>query len=118
MDKSFINQFQSYQSTCSNALKELGDIHKRGLEDLTKHQVETFHKFFDSATAQMKLLSEVKDYRALVAGQSAVFTSYGEEALSYAGKSRERMESWATELQSWFGKHLGEVQKLSGLKAF
>lgn len=118
MQNILIDQWKSYPVMLSNAIKELGEIQKRGLEALSGHHIKAARRHFDTVPSHVKVLSEAKDYRALLAAQSAAVTAYGEDALAYVGQTQERIESWAAELRDWFGKYLKETYNISGIKAF
>ncbi len=116
MQKTMIEQWKTIQDGFSSALKELGEIQKRGVEGLSTQHFEAIRRYFDTVPPQAKALTEAKDYGALLAAQSAVVKAFGEETAAYLGSMRERVEDWGSELRDWTARYLEESYKLAGLK--
>ncbi|MDQ3563254.1 MAG: phasin family protein [Pseudomonadota bacterium] len=104
MQFEIMQPWAQFGSTCFVSLKELGEISTKTFEKVAEQQLGLVNTYVDTGIKQVTLLTESKDYKDILAGQTKLMTEYNEKMLDALRNTTEIMTDSKDEMAAWFEK--------------
>ncbi|MGH8523403.1 MAG: phasin family protein [Gammaproteobacteria bacterium] len=101
MQFEFMKPWAQFGSMSYASLKELGEISAKAFEKIGEQQLGLVSTCFDAGIKHVTVLTESKDYKDLMAGQTKLMTEYNEKMLDAVRKTTEIMIDSKDEIDAW-----------------
>jgi phasin family protein len=111
MQKELIEQWGEFTKTAFDSLRELGEINTKLVGRLSQQQLEILNTSLEAAVQETHLVSESKDYKQLLSGQSTLTAEYNRKFLEIVRKTTDILEETREELTGWLEKGVENVER-------
>lgn len=104
MQQEVINQWATLGQNALDSMKELGGINAKVVEKLSEQQQQILNVYLEASSKEIKLISEVKDAKDLLAGQSALAAEYNGKFVEIVKNMQDFLAECKNELTTWAEK--------------
>ncbi len=106
MQPEYLSEWTRFTNSAFNSTKELGEINTKAIKKLSEQQFDLISRCLDTGVKQLNLLSEVKGYKELLAGQTKLATEYNEKVLDTVRKTTQIFSEAKDEMATWIDKNI------------
>jgi phasin family protein len=111
------NEMFDYWTKVANATlascKDFADIQSKAFESVIGQQQALFGAAIEAYSAQVKLASDAKGYKELLAGQAKLLSEQGEKVLAITRNTTGTLESLKGDLTSWMEKGIESTRVMT-----
>jgi hypothetical protein len=114
MPPEIFDQWTRFTRTALDAVKELTELNTKLLERTSEQQFELANACLDAGVKGVQLVSEPRNYKDFVSGQTALITEYGDRVLKIVRRGNEVAAELRDEYAGWLEGKVREAARTSG----
>ena len=104
MQQEVINHWATVGKNALDSMKELGEINAKIVEKLSEKQQQILNIYLEAGSKEIELISEVKDAKDLLAGQSSLAAEYNAKFVEIVRGMQDFLTECKSELTTWAEK--------------
>ncbi len=116
MTNKIVDELTRNQQAAYEAFKQLADINVEVAERLFDQHKAVVTTYLEASTEQVGLVTDAKDYKALLNAQSQFAKDHGEKLLTYVQETSEILDEARERLTDWVDKGLAEAAANNTIK--
>ena len=114
MPPEFLDQWTKLTRSALDAVKELAELNTKAFERTSEQQFELAHASLEASAKSAQLISEPRNYKDYVSGQTALVSEYGDRVLKIVRRSNEIAAELRDEYAAWIDGKVREAARSSG----
>jgi phasin family protein len=101
MQKEFAASIEKMNKTSVDAMKRLGEIQLRTMQQLAEQHIASTSAFLDQSVKQMRTFAGSKDPSAVMESQTGYMTEMNAQVVESVKKTTDILNTTKTELTGW-----------------